>query len=91
MGMKMHKTVVDLSTGEVSIFNLTPEEIAEASKPEPVEQVRARRINELKELLSASDYKAMPDYDRTSEDLISQRQMWRKEIRELRGQTNNGT
>jgi hypothetical protein len=79
----MHKTVVDLSTGEVSIVNLTPEEIAEASKPEPVEQVRARRINELKELLSTSDYKAMPDYDKPNAAILAQRQVWRNEIRIL--------
>lgn len=43
----------------------------------------AKRIAELKELLTASDYKAMPDYDKPDAAIISQRQAWREEIRAL--------
>jgi hypothetical protein len=43
----------------------------------------AKRIEELKSLLAASDYKVLPDYDRTSDDVIAQRQAWRDEIRAL--------
>ena len=46
----------------------------------------ARRIDELKALLAASDYKVLPDYDRTSDDIIAQRQAWRDEIRSLTAQ-----
>jgi hypothetical protein len=43
----------------------------------------AKRIEELRALLAASDYKVLPDYDRTDEDIIAQRQAWRDEIRAL--------
>lgn len=43
----------------------------------------AKRIEELRALLAASDYKVLPDYDRTDEDIIAQRQAWREEIRAL--------
>jgi hypothetical protein len=43
----------------------------------------ARRIGEIKRLLAASDYKVLPDYDRTSDDVIAQRQAWRDELRAL--------
>ena len=79
----MHRTIVNLETGEVSIVSLTSEEIAEASKPEPVEQVRLRRVEELKQLLATSDYKVLPDYTRVNDDIIKQRSAWRDEIRSL--------
>jgi hypothetical protein len=41
------------------------------------------RITELKKLLSDSDYKVMPDYDKTNDDIVEQRQAWREEIRSL--------
>jgi hypothetical protein len=41
------------------------------------------RITELKKLLSDSDYKVLPDYDRTNDDIVEQRQAWREEIRSL--------
>lgn len=43
----------------------------------------AKRVAELKELLAASDYKAMPDYDKPDAALLAQRQAWREEIRTL--------
>jgi hypothetical protein len=43
----------------------------------------AKRIEELRVLLASSDYKVLPDYDRTSDDVIAQRQAWRDEIRTL--------
>jgi hypothetical protein len=42
-----------------------------------------RRISELKELLAASDYKVLPDYDKPNEGIRAQRQAWREEIRAL--------
>lgn len=43
----------------------------------------AKRVRELKRLLAASDYKVLPDYDRTGDDVIAQRQAWRDELRAL--------
>lgn len=43
----------------------------------------AKRVDELKALLTASDYKAMPDYDKPDAAIIAQRQAWRNEIRAL--------
>jgi hypothetical protein len=47
------------------------------------EQVKANRIIELKSLLKDSDYKVLPDYDKPDEAIKTQRQAWRKEIRQL--------
>jgi len=44
------------------------------------------RIAELKKLLADSDYKAMPDYDKTDSSILEQRQAWRDEIRTLEAQ-----
>jgi hypothetical protein len=43
----------------------------------------AERIVELKQLLADSDYKVLPDYDKTSDEIKAQRQAWRDEIRQL--------
>jgi hypothetical protein len=43
------------------------------------------RITELKKLLADSDYKALPDYDKTDTSILEQRQAWRDEIRTLEG------
>jgi hypothetical protein len=45
-----------------------------------------KRIAELKKLLTDSDYKVLPDYDKDSEAIKAQRQAWREEIRELEGE-----
>jgi hypothetical protein len=45
-----------------------------------------KRITELKQLLRDSDYKVLPDYDKPDEDIVSQRQAWREEIRTLEAQ-----
>ena len=42
-----------------------------------------KRIAELKQLLLASDYKVLPDYDKPSDEIKAQRQAWRDEIRQL--------
>jgi hypothetical protein len=81
----MDRIVVDVQSGDVSIVPLTADEIAELAKPEPPEQIRNRRIGELKALLAASDYKAMPDYDKPDPAILAQRQAWREEIRQLEG------
>jgi hypothetical protein len=57
----------------------TPEQIA----AEQAEQQREQRIAELKKLLTDSDYKVLPDYDKPSENIKAQRQAWRDEIRTL--------
>lgn len=41
------------------------------------------RVSELRKLLSDSDYKVAPDYDKPNEEIKAQRQAWRDEIREL--------
>jgi hypothetical protein len=41
------------------------------------------RVSELRKLLADSDYKVTTDYDKPNEDVKTQRQAWRKEIREL--------
>jgi hypothetical protein len=43
----------------------------------------AKRVEELKSLLTASDYKVMPDYDKPSVEVREQRQVWRTELRKL--------
>jgi hypothetical protein len=45
-----------------------------------------KRIAELKALLTNSDYKVLPDYDKDSEAIKVQRQAWREEIRTLEAQ-----
>jgi hypothetical protein len=44
------------------------------------------RIAELKALLNNSDYKVLPDYDKPDENIVSQRQAWREEVRQLEAQ-----
>jgi hypothetical protein len=50
-------------------------------------KANADRITELKALLTNSDYKVLPDYDKPDEDIVSQRQAWRAEIRTLEAQS----
>jgi hypothetical protein len=50
---------------------------------EKQQQDNENRITELKKLLSDSDYKVLPDYDKTNDDIVEQRQAWREEIRSL--------
>jgi hypothetical protein len=47
---------------------------------------KIKRIAELKALLTNSDYKVLPDYDKDSEAVKAQRQAWREEIRTLEAQ-----
>jgi hypothetical protein len=49
-------------------------------------KANADRIAELKRLLTNSDYKVLPDYDKDSEAIKAQRQAWREEIRTLEAQ-----
>jgi hypothetical protein len=60
----------------------TPEQIA----AEEAAQAREQRIAELKALLTNSDYKVLPDYDKPDENIGAQRQAWREEIRTLEAQ-----
>jgi hypothetical protein len=50
-------------------------------------KANADRIAELKALLNDSDYKVLPDYDKPDENIVSQRQAWRLEIRTLEVQS----
>jgi hypothetical protein len=50
------------------------------------DKANADRIAELKSLLTNSDYKVLPDYDKDSEAIKAQRQAWREEIRTLEAQ-----
>ena len=46
--------------------------------------IKEARLAELKKLLLQSDYKVLPDYDKpVSDELLTQRQAWRDEIRSL--------
>jgi hypothetical protein len=49
-------------------------------------KANADRIAELKALLTDSDYKVLPDYDKDSDAIKAQRQAWRAEIRTLEAQ-----
>ena len=69
------------------MVEITLEEIDELNKPTP-EQLKQHRIAELKQLLSASDFKVLPDYQATktqaeNDSIIAQRALWREEIRGL--------
>jgi hypothetical protein len=50
-------------------------------------KANAERIAELKRLLTNSDYKVLPDYDKDSEAIKAQRQAWREEVRQLEAQS----
>lgn len=56
---------------------------AEQKAQEASRQGTQVRIAELTQLLSGSDYKVLPDYDKANENIIEQRQTWREEIRIL--------
>jgi hypothetical protein len=49
------------------------------------QQAKDARIAELKQLLADTDYVALSDYDQNKPDVKAQRQLWRDEIRELKG------
>ena len=65
------------------MIDLTKLKTAEQKAAEAAQQQREQRIAELKRLLTNSDYKALPDYDKDSEAIKAQRQAWRAEIRTL--------
>ena len=59
------------------------EEVQEEAQEEVQPTAEELRISELQLLLSSSDYKVLPDYDKPNEEIKIQRQKWREEIREL--------
>jgi len=65
-------------------FEAIPE--PEVEEPEEVSP-NAERIGELKLLLSQSDFKVLPDYDKPNEEIIALRKAWREEIRLLEDNT----
>jgi hypothetical protein len=50
---------------------------------EQTEKETLQRIAELKKLLSESDFKVLPDYDKDVIAIKTQRQEWRNELRTL--------
>jgi len=69
---------------------ITEQEATAIANPQPTEQELAQqRIAELKQLLLDSDYKVLPDYDKTDEAIIADRQAWRDEIRQLEATLND--
>jgi hypothetical protein len=56
---------------------------AEQLAAEKAQVEREARIAEIKALLTESDYKVLPDYDKPDEAIVAQRQAWRDEIRAL--------
>jgi hypothetical protein len=58
---------------------------AEQVAQEKTEKEISQRIEELKQLLSASDFKVIPDYDKPNDDIKVIRQSWRNELRALEG------
>ena len=68
------------------MIDLTQLKTAEQKAAEAQAKANETRIAELKALLTNSDYKVLPDYDKPDEDIVSQRQAWREEIRTLEAQ-----
>ena len=68
------------------MIDLTQLKTAEQKAAEAQAKANADRIAELKALLTDSDYKVLPDYDKDSEAIKAQRQAWREEIRTLEAQ-----
>jgi hypothetical protein len=60
---------------------------AQNIQAEKDQAAKESRIAELKRLLAETDYKVMPDYDKPSTKVASDRQAWRDEIRELTDET----
>lgn len=56
---------------------------ADDLQAEKDEAERVRHIAELKKLLTDSDYKVLPEYDKTDDTIVQQRQEWRETIRTL--------
>ena len=68
---------MDLEVKAMSLIKVDPTKAAKLQAE--------KRIAELKDLLSASDFKVLPDYDQPSDEIKTQRQAWRQEIRQLEG------
>lgn len=65
------------------MIDLTKLKTSEQKAAEAAQQAREQRIAELKQLLADSDYKVLPDYDKTTDEIKVQRQAWRDEVRVL--------
>lgn len=68
------------------IFEDVPQPAPDTTEPTP-EQVQAQakqaRISKLRQSLTTTDYKVLPDYDKPNDDIKAQRKAWRDEIRAL--------
>jgi hypothetical protein len=69
------------------MIDLTKLKTAEQKAAEAQAKANEARIAELKALLTNSDYKVLPDYDKPDENIKAQRQAWREEIRTLEAQS----
>jgi hypothetical protein len=65
---------------------ISDEDVAAIHAANEAKYVVSKRIAELRALLSKSDYKVLPDYDKNNESIKTQRQAWREEIRTLEAQ-----
>jgi len=73
----------DIEWLDAKITQPTDAEItAEVQKLEAI-QPKIFRIAEIKQLLADTDYKVLPDYDKTDTEVVAQRQAWRSEVRQL--------
>jgi hypothetical protein len=68
------------------MIDLTQLKTAEQKAAEAQAKANETRIAELKALLTNSDYKVLPDYDKPDEGVKAQRQAWREEVRTLEAQ-----
>lgn len=58
---------------------------AEDLAAEQAQRETDARIAELRKKLTDTDYKTLPDYDKDNAEILTKRQEWRDEIRELMG------
>jgi hypothetical protein len=65
------------------LIEITMDQVHEINAAKVQFNANAERIAELKALLTNSDYKVLPDYDKPDENIVAQRQAWREEIRTL--------
>lgn len=72
------KVQLDGTDDIIEISNLNIENLIEKFNNKHQNEAR---INELKNLLKETDYITLVDYDKKKPDIISQRQLWREEIR----------
>ena len=76
---EMDATLIKVFTPPV---NIGTEDEPDYGSPSQ-EQLSFNRIAELKEKLRDTDYITLPDYDKDKPEILTDRQAWRDEIRQL--------